>query len=438
MRIFIFHYHLNPGGVTRIIESQIAGFKKVYPEIELHMVTGFCETKDFFISHKVFLHENPHLNYLPDRTFNSGELEQEYEKIYHYLAALIVPSDIIHAHNLNLGKNPVLTLVFNQLLFEGYHIVNHAHDFSEDRPINQAYLSKIITDHFGKELKQVMYPDHHNALIGVINRNDFNRVLTEGFSNERLFLYHNPVYIPMDELPDKSERSAFLHATFHIPVHKKIITYPVRVIRRKNIGELVLLAVIFKDCCQFLVTLPPRNPVEIEQYHRWTEFCKTHSIDIIFEAGEKAEFVDLIAGSDFCITTSIKEGFGMTFLEPWLIGTPVIGRNLSYVTDDITSEGVKLNFVYNQLTVIYQDNKLDFKYLSTTQQQNLILQVKSDYLYRKQIVELNPVLNQFPPSISANEIETNRKIVAQKFSIIQYAERIYSSYRKVFKQVGSA
>ncbi len=53
---------------------------------------------------------------------------------------------------------------------------------------------------------------------------------------------------------------------------KKIITYPVRAIRRKNIGEFILLAVLFEGTCQFNITQAPKNPVGIAGIYAMEEF----------------------------------------------------------------------------------------------------------------------------------------------------------------------
>ena len=97
-------------------------------------------------------------NYLFDREFKAGELSKIYNITYAKLKAIVSESTILHVHNINLGKNPIVTLAVNALLNEGYSVVNHAHDFAEDRPVNMAYLQKIIETEFGKSLNSIMYP----------------------------------------------------------------------------------------------------------------------------------------------------------------------------------------------------------------------------------------------------------------------------------------
>jgi len=51
------------------------------------------------------------------------------------------------------------------------------------------------------------------------------------------------------------------------------------------------------------------------------------------------------------VTTSVAEGFGLAFLEPWLMGRPVAGRNLPEITREFEDAGVDLGGLYNRLEV---------------------------------------------------------------------------------------
>jgi hypothetical protein len=51
------------------------------------------------------------------------------------------------------------------------------------------------------------------------------------------------------------------------------------------------------------------------------------------------------------LTTSLAEGFGMVFLESWLAGRPLAGRDLPEVTRDFTEVGVRFNWLRPRLSV---------------------------------------------------------------------------------------
>jgi hypothetical protein len=66
---------------------------------------------------------------------------------------------------------------------------------------------------------------------------------------------------------------------------------------------------------------------------------------------------DLYRVSDIVITTSILEGFGLSYIEPWIIDRAVIGRSIPLITPDFQSAGMKLGHLYTALLVDRQDYK---------------------------------------------------------------------------------
>jgi glycosyltransferase involved in cell wall biosynthesis len=67
---------------------------------------------------------------------------------------------------------------------------------------------------------------------------------------------------------------------------------------------------------------------------------------------------ELYAAGTAAVTTSVLEGFGFGFLEPWCAGRVVIGRRLP-VVDDFIREGLRMEHFYRRLAV---DNR-DFRIL---------------------------------------------------------------------------
>jgi hypothetical protein len=51
------------------------------------------------------------------------------------------------------------------------------------------------------------------------------------------------------------------------------------------------------------------------------------------------------------ISTSIAEGFGLGFLEPWTFNKFLCGRNIPEITQDFSDLGIELNHLYNRLDV---------------------------------------------------------------------------------------
>ena len=59
----------------------------------------------------------------------------------------------------------------------------------------------------------------------------------------------------------------------------------------------------------------------------------------------------MVACSEAIVTTSVAEGFGLGFLEPWVFGKSLCGRNLPEITGDFTDHQIDLTNLYERLEV---------------------------------------------------------------------------------------
>jgi glycosyltransferase involved in cell wall biosynthesis len=212
---------------------------------------------------------------------------------------------------------------------------------------------------------------------------------------------------------------------------KKIITYPIRAIRRKNVGECVLLAALFEASCQFNITQAPKNPAELPAYLRWKNFCEENGIPVKFETGVVVNHEDLIGISDFCITTSIREGFGMVYLEPWLAGTPVAGRNLSCITEDLGKYNLEFPRLYDRIGVKTAYGSCDFKDLETDEQENLILRLWRSSREKEIFLRSNLFLKLLFNEVESEVMRKNRQIIRKHFSVTNYGKRLLALYKNV-------
>ncbi len=438
MRIFIIHYHLYPGGVKQTINSQVKSLT-AFSDIHCTILSGYNPDDTTVLNYtNTSIKTYEKLYYLAEEDTSHDELNSKYKHIYTYLKSLISKKDIIHTHNIHLGKNPVLTYAIYNLALEGYHIINHAHDFPEDRPKNWEFLKIIIEGHFQVSLTEVLYPNINNYHFGIINSYDCDRLISYGLPKGKIMYLPNPVYFSLTEEEKKFTKESSYNAicnTLSLDSAKRIITYPVRVIRRKNIEEFILLSVLFADQFHWLVTQPPQNPVEKKYYRTWKQFCeKLNLTQIHFEVGTKVNFIQLLVASRYCISTSIREGFGMTFLEPWLFGTPVIGRNIPYVTKDFIKNNMQFPLLYNQLIINFKGEKKDFIEFSDEDKQQIISEIKHDPERKKDIISLNPELEIIFNQVNNKIIEHNKHIIQTIYSLQTYGKKLYEIYKTIIGQ----
>jgi glycosyltransferase involved in cell wall biosynthesis len=170
---------------------------------------------------------------------------------------------------------------------------------------------------------------------------------------------------------------------------EKLLVYAVRGVPRKNLSEALLLTRLLNLLSsgqggiphalqpdgpfRLVVAISPEEP----KFRRYTEMLQEFVERNNFEAklglgglitpqtktgpdGKVQTYgvAELYAAGAAAITTSVLEGFGFGFLEPWCAGRVVIGRRLC-VVDDFIREGLRMEHFYRRLAV---DNR-DFRIL---------------------------------------------------------------------------
>ena len=61
----------------------------------------------------------------------------------------------------------------------------------------------------------------------------------------------------------------------------------------------------------------------------------------------------MVAHAEAIVSTSIAEGFGLGFLEPWTFGKGLCGRNIPEITKDFENLGINLQNLYSRLSLIH-------------------------------------------------------------------------------------
>ncbi|MDY6824536.1 MAG: hypothetical protein SWH68_12175 [Thermodesulfobacteriota bacterium] len=436
MKIAVLHYHLRPGGVTTVIRQQI---EATADKNEFLVLTGEQPDGVFPAEIQVI----PALGYDghdgdacpdPGRAADAiiDQINQRWE----------TGCDLVHIHNPFLRKNRQLLNVIEHLKKKGMALLLQVHDFAEDgRPKN--YFTRAP------------YPaDCH---IGVINSRDRMILLDAGAVDEGIHNIANAVTpfanVPANESAAQDER---------------IILYPVRAIRRKNIGEAILLSLFFEKNETLAITLPPNSPADFPAYDGWKAFARDHGLNVMFEASSKRDFLELVAAADAMLTTSITEGFGFSFLEPWTAGKPLCGRRLPAVCADFEDAGLCLDHLYDAIAVpttwfdrqtlenrfqtavanscrafgmsranedltapfsaVAKAPIIDFGALDEFLQKQLLSRLMASDEDRQVLVKKNPFLAHLNRDLAKRAIRQNDEVVRRRFSHTALAERLMAAY----------
>lgn len=438
VNIVLIHYHLKTGGVTSVIKDQIMALQGKGCDF---MVLAGSLPKGPFPAPIIRI---PELAY--DRDVTGSPEPQTIANdiltaIHRHWAR---GADIIHVHNPTLTKNRYLQPVLHKLQQDGQRILCQIHDFAEDGRPN-VYLED---------------PYIGNCHYIAINPRDWKLLLKAGLSPKGCHLLPNAV------------------STFHTRICRdgeaETVLYPVRAIRRKNIGEAILLSLFFKAAQHLAITLPPNSPNDIESYNQWRDFVEYHHLNIDFEAGLANSYQDLLNGCRYVLTTSITEGYGFSFLEAWTAGKAIWGRALPDICQGFTRMGVQLDHLYRQLKVplewldeqclshdwtsalkaaarqfgfvlspaeiaaawktVSADRLIDFGLLAETYQRAVIHHLLLHYRDRTRLIRINPFLAQpGPPEASAQLIAHNKTAIEKHFNHQRYARDLRVVYNRVVK-----
>lgn len=451
MRIAIIHYHLRRGGVTRVIENTLAALA----EKETQTVVLAEECSGLAAKWQRHCVAIPSLRYQTGkRRIPPCQLEKTLRA--EAIRKLGKAPDLWHVHNHHLGKNTSLTAVIASFARVGEKLLLHIHDFPED---GRAENYQTLRDDLGGEdaLRSCLYPSGTHILYGVLNQRDYRVLSAAGLPKRQLRLLPNPV-TAMKAIPPKRPLPG-------LPF-EFLILYPTRAIRRKNLGELLLWAALAPSGQGMGCTLAPDNPAAKPRYDRWVARAKQWSLPVEFELGarRKVSFQELAAAADQWITTSVAEGFGLAFLEPWTFGRPVVGRNLPAVTGDFTAAGMDFSHLYDRLKVplawldantlreeltaamrqVYKRYALipepsvaeralasmtdgefvDFGRLSETQQERVIEKARESPLSAQEI-HPNRLAAALPPAL----VHRNCEVTRRQFSLETYGEKLIACYQ---------
>lgn len=259
---------------------------------------------------------------------------------------------LLHVHNHALGKNVSLPGALRELAGRGFGLLLQVHDFAEDfRPTNYRRLLTALSPGDPAGLPGALYPQASHIHFAVLNGRDLSVLRAAGIDTSRLHLLPNPV-LPPERLPDRTTARVRLADRFGIDARGRYVLSPVRGIRRKNLGEMLLWAAVSSGTV-FACTLPPLNPLEQPCYAKWRALAQELGLPCFFEVGGAAglSLSENFAACDRVLTTSVAEGFGFVFLEPCLAERPLVGRDLPDMTRDFVAAGLTFSGLQPRIDV---------------------------------------------------------------------------------------
>jgi len=316
-------------------------------------------------------------------------------------------ADVILMENLSIGINPAVTYAFHLWSLWEYQAKTdkrffiRVHDFAQQRPANfgnikkfQAFLPTDMPD-----WHQILYPSTPNVEYISINTTDYYRLIDHGIEPRRIWYVPNSIdnslvrnrRLGKSRRLDPARRDNSLAGQLRLELETKknvapeaaILFYPVRAIPRKNVEEAIYLTQLLNNLAKLpdyrqkydldpsyhlIISLNGGNEEERHYAGTIRLFVEENhlpvTIDISDIVGLHREYdpedpqrivkygvVDMYDVARMAVSTSLLEGFGFVFIEPWAAEQCIIGRNIPSVTMDFIKAGLSLDHLYSALLV---------------------------------------------------------------------------------------
>ncbi len=410
----------------------------------------------------------------------------EGEKIADKLVDLLDGYDLIIMENTTVGNHPALIY--------GLHIytkwcMNHdvhkrfifrTHDFMQDRPVNFRNVKKFQPrrSRYVPDWHTIFYPNLPNIYYMAINTTSMRELYSHGIDEETIYYLPNSIDDNL-QVPDERYKGMRdeVNKRFGLDKDTKIIYYPVRCVPRKNIEEAILLTVLINRISNDNIDEGLKNGAISGKYHlmisldnndpktgvyaeKIKEYVKKFDLPVTVGFGDLVNLereynddgtirnygiADAYAISEIVVTTSILEGFGFVYIEPWMVDCLVIGRNLPNVTQDFAKwGGLELGHLYD---VLITDDDVDFRFLGMEQdilgttfnslnlnsliaKMNYINKIREDDKALKRFISHNSIRLSSMFSVLSEKrekqlIEHNKSAVQRHYSREAVAQRLY-------------
>jgi len=410
LHLGIGHYGIGfQDGVNMVISRNVKALLKICPDLKITLFGKLAKDYREFITPKP-----ASLEYREIKEFDPQEAVKQFggkpiseQQVHDYmwqgtniaetLIEKLSDMDVVIAENLGIGIHPAVTYAFylyTQYSFaarENKKFIYRFHDFVQQRPENFRNVKKFHYSRFGivPDWHSILYPAFSNIKYIVINRYDWWRLIEHGIEEKNIYYIPHSVdesIIPPDNRSEELRKKIIEREKLSPSV--KFIFYPVRCVRRKNVEEAIFLTKFFnslskvklpnsprlKEKFHLIVSVKPKEGEDARYAQKLIEFVKRYNLPATigieelvswerkYDPQDKNKIIKYGIGdayriAELVITTSILEGFGFVYIEPWILERAVIGRNIPAITPDFQAAGMKLGHLYTALLVEGRDFK---------------------------------------------------------------------------------
>lgn len=349
----VVHYHWRPGGVRRVIETALPTLARTGRFHRVTLAAGVAPEASWLASLRAAMGPVPlDVQLFPSFAYRSTSSasvphEQVRNDCRRWLAREGEDS-VVWAHNLALGRNAALAAALGAAAKEsGALFLSHHHDFLFDN--RWGHWAAWRADGPGDlaAAAEAFFPSGPRTVHLCPNRADHS-LLARGFGTRAVHL-PNPVVVPRARSGERAAARDFLSRQGGHDASCWLM--PCRLMRRKNIAEAVLLARWLAPDANVVTTGGPSSAEEqsyathlagVARRDRWPL-----RLSVVEGDAAAPPVAALLACADAVVSTSLREGFGLTAYEAGAAGRPVLAR----ATADLAASAPQGAVVYDDVMV---------------------------------------------------------------------------------------
>jgi glycosyltransferase involved in cell wall biosynthesis len=365
VKLVILHYHLRPGGIRRVIELATPHLTREARGRITRVVLAIGERADRqwheqfsrqFSHLPVEVFVEPSFNYLSEqREAPRNILARVRRGIKRLLGGGDAWNCLVWAHNLGVGRNLLLSReLAAACVARGIPMLSHHHDWWFDNRWERWPEMRRFDFRTLAAAARAIFPEQGRFVHAAINHADA-AILSRQFGDAALWL------------PNLTE-PAVPTATAHIRAARRwlrnklaqdqapVWVSPCRFLRRKNIGEALLLTRWLRPGAWLVVTGAASSAGEIPCFRALETAARQHQwrLRLGVLAGRESDkpgVAELLAVSEVVLLTSLQEGFGLPYLEATAAQRPLLARRLPNIAPDLDRFGFRFPQAYDDILI---------------------------------------------------------------------------------------
>ncbi len=358
--LVVVHYHLRPGGVRRIIELATPWLAAGMPLTRVVLATGEAASAAW---HRAFARSlapvpvevrlAPAFRYRSEQRLAPAAIARQVRRA---LARLLAAGDCaVWIHNPGVGRNLALAReVAAACARRGIPLLAHHHDWWFDQrwqrwpEIRRSGFPTLAC------AARAVFPPAGHAVHLAINRADAAVLTNHPGARAR--------WVPNLAIPAAAPPPARVRAARRWlrglpgPGAAPVWLVASRTLRRKNLGEALLLTRWLRPGAWLLVTGGPSSADEAPYHRALQQAARRHGWPLLLgilagRGGSHPPIPDLLAACEAAVFTSVHEGFGLPYLEAAAAGRPLVARRLPLIMPDLARFGLRFPHSYDEVFI---------------------------------------------------------------------------------------